>query len=98
MKVRKRLSEAKVWVTRIQTYLALFNFTMIMYLYIIEEPMNIPYQYWIVIILIGICAVLFFDIKYIFSSELHYKFKCNPGMKNILERLKRIEEKIDKRE
>lgn len=94
MKINKKISQAKVWVSRIQTYLALFNFTMIMYLYIIEEPLGIQYHYWFVIISLGIVSVLFIDIKYIFSSELHYKFSVNPGMQEILERLERIEEKL----
>lgn len=77
-----------MYLNRLQTYVSMVNFMMILYLYITESPVGIEW-YWWVLLLMGIFPlVVIIDIKLIYPGMLQYAFKKNPGMK-------RLDEKID---
>lgn len=95
MKLSKHAARLQVWQQRLSTYVSMINFAMLFYLYIIESPMGLEWYHWISIIAVLVLTIIFIDTKYILPGALEYKFKKNPGMNNILERIDNLEKKID---
>lgn len=79
---------------RISSYLALINFLMVLYLYVIKDPMGLPWYSWILIITSVICLVMFLDNRLLLASETYYLNSKNPQINEILTRLDNVEENM----
>ena len=78
-----------MYLNRLQTYVAMVNFMMILYLYVTQSPMSIDWYWWIVIMCGIFPVVVVLDIKLIYPGMLKYAFDKNPGFQ-------RLEKKIDR--
>jgi len=77
----------KVWQMRLASYIAIVNFVMIFYLYIIESPMGFEWYHWAIIIVTGITVIVFIDTKFILPSSQVYTFNKNPQMVKLKEQV-----------
>jgi len=68
----------RVLLQRLQAYLSMFNFAMILYLYASESPLGISWYYWVCALSIFIPIFLFIDIRIVYPLELKYTTKKNP--------------------
>lgn len=68
----------KTWIVRLQSYLGPLNFIMVLYLYIIQEPLGIIWQVWVVILVVLLAFVLAFDMRVIYPSEARFISRKNP--------------------
>jgi len=84
------LGKYKTWVNRLQTYLGPLNFMMILYLYIKQDPLDIIWQVWVVIIGVLLSVLLMFDLFFVFPSELGYGSKKNPEWMGLRDEIKEI--------
>jgi len=83
MTIRERLADAelgryKAWFNRLQSYMTPVNFAMILYLYIIREPLGLVWYIWVICVSLVLTFLLIFDILFIFPSENKYTMKKNP--------------------
>ncbi len=85
----------KVWQTRAASYIALINFVMIFYLYIIESPMNLDWYHWLLIISIIVITIIFIDTRYIFPHAQSYTFQKNPEMLKLKKQIELNTEKLN---
>jgi len=84
------LGKYKTWINRLQTYLGPINFMMVLYLYIRQEPLNIIWQVWVIVIGIILTCLLMFDLFLVFPSELVYGSKKNPEWMELRDEIKEI--------
>jgi len=89
MKASKKLGRYKMYLNRLQTYMSMINFVMILYLYIIESPIGIPWYYWVLLMFVLFPILVVFDVKVIYPGTLIYAYDKNPGFR-------RLEKKVDK--
>ena len=75
---RNNVGRYKTWFSRLQSYTSSLSFIMVLYLYIIEEPMGLRWQYWVVILILFLVVILVADIVFIYPSEQEYMSKKNP--------------------
>ena len=95
MKVRKHLNtkllgKLKVWQTRLATYVAMINFLMIFYLYIIESPLNLGWYVWLSIILILVVGLILFDTLLVLPASQEYMFLKNPEWVKFIKQWKEV--------
>ena len=69
------------------SYIAIVNFVMIFYLYIIESPMGFEWYHWTIIIVTDITVIVFIDTKFILPSSQVYTFNKNPEFVKLKERV-----------
>lgn len=87
----------KIWLGRMQGYLGIISFSLILYGMAIKNNLfGWSLEVWILLIIIGVPLVLWFDIKIVCPSELRYGFSLHPKMKEILEKTDKLIEKVDK--
>lgn len=77
-----------MYLNRLQTYTAMINFIMILYLYIIESPVGIVWYYWVVLMAVICPLIVLIDVKLVYPGTLIYAYDKNPGFK-------RLEKKVD---
>ena len=87
----------KAWVARLASYVAPMNFVMLLYLFIIEEPLGVVWQVWFVVIVVFIIVLLWFDIRVVFPLELEYQLQKNPEFGRMSKNIKYIMELLDER-
>ncbi len=95
------LGRYKVWQARIQSYLGVISFVMVLYLYISQVPLGLPWYVWVVLMIAMIPILLIMDMVFVWPSEMVYGFDKNPRMlaleKNIQTNnkiLKELKEKL----
>ena len=88
--MRNQLGRYKTWLNRLQSYLSPLSFIMVLYLYIIAEPLGIMWQIWVVILILFLASVLAFDIIIIFPSEQSYAIRKNPEWIELRDDVKEI--------
>jgi len=74
------LGRLKIWQARLVSYIAIINFAMIFYLYILESPFGLLWYHWFVLIISVCVSIIFVDVKYIFPGTLQYTFDKSPPM------------------
>jgi len=89
------LGKYKVWMNRIQTYTGPLNFIMILYLYIINEPLGVVWWIWVMVLVVVLVSVLSVDMLFVFPGELSYTTLKNPEMMKIKENTERILEVLE---
>lgn len=96
-----RLGRYKVWQTRTQSYLSIISFIMVLYLYITQVPLGIPWYVWVILIASLIPFLLLMDMAFVWPSEMAYGFGKNPKMTALEEKvnynyevLKQLKEKL----
>jgi len=94
MGIRFRLGQLKTWENRLSSYVAIINFAMIFYLYILETPFGLEWYQWLALISVAIVLIIFIDIKFVFPGVLDYTFKKNPEWKRMMRNQKKIMEKL----
>jgi len=95
-KVKYTLGQLKVWQTRLASYIGMINFFMILYLYIIESPMDFEWYHWVLLILFAVIIILVIDIKYVFPASQEYAFHKNPEWMKLRKDIRRNSEKLDR--
>lgn len=85
----------KVWQQRLATYVSMMNFVMIFYLYIIESPLGLSWFHWLLIILVGVIVLVFFDTCFVMPHALGYTFLKNPEFIQLKGDVKYIKKEID---
>lgn len=101
MSITKRIHKLELgkyhtWIVRIGSYLGPINFVLILYTFINQGPFGLPKEYWLILVVIGLPILLIVDIIFVFPSDLRYSFVKNPEMMDITDRLRIIDEKLDK--
>ncbi|MBW2967076.1 hypothetical protein KY362_01175 [Candidatus Woesearchaeota archaeon] len=102
---RKMLVYSKVWAQRTMSWIAVLNSAMILFLVLArlqEFGLNISITKWFIpIFLVLVIAMVFFgyleDRAGFHREEIHELSKRNPMMQDIIQRLDRLEKKIDKK-
>ena len=102
---RKVLVYSKVWAQRTMSWVAILNSAMILFLVLArlqEYGLNISITRWFVpLFLLFIAVMIFFgyleDRAGFHREEIRHVAKRNPLMNEILERLDRIEKKLEKK-
>ena len=90
------LGKYHTWVVRVGSYLGPINFVLILYTFINQGPLGLPKEYWLLLVAIGLPILLVMDIVFVLPSDLRYSFVKNPEMMDITDRLRIINEKLDK--
>jgi len=94
---RLELGRYKIWLSRVQGYLGIFSFTLILYGMAIKNNLfGWDWYIWVALLIIGVPLLLWLDIKIICPSELKYGFGLHPKFKEMLTETKQLSEKIDK--
>jgi len=88
----------KVWQSRLATYIAMVNFALIFYLFILESPMGLEWYHWLIITVTGIISIVFIDTKFIMPSAMAYSFEKNPRMVNIEKNVEKIKELLEEKQ
>jgi len=83
------LGRVRTWVTRLAGYLSILNFGMILYNFVLGDPLGVAKEVWLIVALIGVPAIMFFDIVIMMPSELRYTYDKN-------KRFVDLEKKVDK--
>lgn len=91
------LGRFKIWLSRVQGYLGVFSFILILYGMAIKNNLfGWGWYVWVILLLIGVPLLLLVDIKIICPSELKYGFGLHPKLKEMLTETKKLTEKVDK--
>jgi len=69
-----------MYLNRLQTYVAMVNFMMILYLYITESPVGVEWYWWIILMMCIFPIVVIFDIKLVYPGMLRYNLKESPPL------------------
>lgn len=85
----------KTWLNRLQTYLSPMNFIMVLYLYIVQEPLGVIWQVWAVVLTLFLVLMLVVDIVLIFPSEQGYSTRKNPEWLEMREDVKKIKRRLE---
>jgi len=88
--IGRQLGILKAWVARIQTYLGLVNFMMLLYLYVTQEPLGIKWYYWIALLLPSLAFILWADLKIIFPVSQEYIYRKNPEWIKLREEVRKL--------
>jgi L-asparagine transporter-like permease len=104
-KFRKILVYSKVWAQRTMSWIAVLNSAMILFLVLAklqEYGLNISITHWFIPIFILLVVLMIFfgyieDKAGFHREEIHEISKRNPIYHDILDRLERIEKKLDKK-
>lgn len=91
-----KLGIMKAWTARIQTYLGLINFVMILYLYVIQEPLGLKWYYWIILLIPALSLILWLDLKVIFPVSQEYIYRKNPEWMKLREEINKLRVSIEK--
>lgn len=90
MTYRDLLGKAKVWQMRLASYVAMINFVMIFYLYIIESPLGFPWYTWLVVILGVVSVVVFVDTALILPASQNYLWDKTPQWREFYSQWKSV--------
>lgn len=94
-KQKINIGTIRVWITRLTSYLSLFNFIMLIYLsLILEEPFGIGKELWLILLIIIIPTILFIDIKYIFPKAQDYAISKTPEWVRVIKQIDAIAKKL----
>ena len=88
------LGKIRVWMDRAVGYLSLLNFLMLLYIYVSGSPMGFSWYYWVVAIVVAVIAIIFIDIRFIYPTAQSYVYDLNPQWVEMMDRLKKIEDKV----
>jgi len=96
--MQKDIGRYKTWMNRLATYLVPLNFSMILYLYVLGEPLGITWQVWTVVLFVFLVFILIFDVLVVFPSEQRYTTQKNPEWVELRDDVKDIKEILKGRE
>lgn len=77
---------------RVMSYMAYLQFPMIVYLFVVQTGFDLLSTMFLILAGCAVLAVL--DWRYIFPREKRIDSTINPQWNEMMERLKRIEEKV----
>ena len=82
----------KIMTERTKSWLGVFNFIMITYLFIAESP----YPFWLVLPIAGVGTLLigYVDYKFIFPKEIEKVANKNPFLVGLQKDITEIKEKV----
>jgi hypothetical protein len=86
------LGKYHTWMTRMMSYGSLINFTMLLYLYITQSPLGIPWYVWFTFLVSLLPIIVFIDTVFIYPQSLKYSSDRNPEWKAIRETRDIVEE------
>lgn len=76
--ISRSLGVLKVMTERLAGYVSIFNFGMILYLYIVQRPLGLDPLFWVMAFAIVIPLILIVDWRVVYPMSLHVVF----GSKN----------------
>ena len=91
----KNIGRYKTWLNRLQSYLGPLNFLMIMYLYIVQEPLGLTWQIWVIILGSFLTVLLIVDLLIIFPSEQQYISRKNPEWRELRDDVHQIKKQLE---
>jgi RsiW-degrading membrane proteinase PrsW (M82 family) len=81
----------KAWFNRIASYISVVNFMLLVYGFIFrDEPFNIPWYLWLIVIALFITGLLWFDLKFVLRQAQDYLAKKNPFLVRMQDDIKKI--------
>jgi len=92
---KTNLGKYRVWLNRLQTYMSLINFSMLLYLYMVEAPMGLEWYIWIVIMCVTLPLLIVFDVRFVYPSTLKYSYGKNPGFQRLEKKVDMIMKKLE---
>ena len=87
--MRLNLGILRTWLTRLAGYMAIINFGMIFYLFIVENTW-FPWYVWIVMMISLISIILLVDVKLVMSKEFEYQSNKNPEWKKLTNAVRKV--------
>lgn len=87
-----------MWQQRLSTYVAMINFVMVFYLYIIESPLGLEWYHWLIMISVGVSLIVFIDTLYIMPHSYSYTFEKNPEFQELKQDVKEIKKIIEEKQ
>jgi hypothetical protein len=97
-RAQREVGRYKTWLNRLQSYMGPLNFIMVLYLYIITEPLGLRWEIWAVVLTLFLGVVLIFDVVVIYPSEQMYNTQKNPEWNDFRDDVKRILVILEKKE
>ena len=85
-----RLGRFRTWVTRLAGYLSMLNFGMILYNFVLDDPLGISKEIWLVLAVVGVPAIMLFDIVIMMPSELEYTYDKNKRFIDLEKKVDRV--------
>lgn len=83
-----------MYLNRLQTYVSMVNFIMLLYLYITEAPLGVVWYYWVIFMFILFPVLVIFDVKMVYPGTLIYAYDKNPGFQRLEKKVNKIMEKL----
>lgn len=91
---RRGLGRAKTIFERACSYASKLNFLLLLFIAVTQAGWLV---YLVPVGVVGLAAVMYYDIKFIYPAELEYAFAAkNESWCEMVGRLERVEEKLDK--
>ena len=87
---RVNVGKLKTWQQRLNTYMGLFNFGMLFYLFIVENRW-FDWYVWVLVIGVGTFLLMLFDVFLVMPQQLEYNSNKNPEWKRHVSQMDRIE-------
>ncbi len=91
----KLIGRYRMYLNRLQTYVAMVNFAMILYLYMRESPLGVEWYWWITIMSITFPIIILFDVKVMYPGTLIYAYEKNPGFQKLEKKINKIMDKLE---
>lgn len=97
-KINKWLGILKTWQVRFATYLSVYTFGMVLYLFVIEEPGG--FKWYHLAVVLGACSfmLMFLDVKIIMPSSLAYQAMKNPMFMKLFNTVMEMKKQMDEKE
>lgn len=89
------LGKVKTWQNRITSYVSIFNFLMLFYLFIVENKW-FEWYVWLLLSVVSIFVIFVVDTFWVLPQQLAYSFQKNPEWKELRNEVKEIKDQIDK--
>lgn len=90
----REVGRYKTWLNRLQGYLGPLNFMMVLYLYIVQEPLGVKWYIWFIILSVLLVVVLLVDVVIIYPSEQTYNTRKNPEWLELRDDVNEIKEML----
>jgi len=94
-RIKHRLGQLKTWQERVNGYLAVANFFMILWLYIKSAPFGLAWYWWVGGLAVGSVVLVIIDMTLIWPSQQTYSMIKNPFLVEMMGRIKHIEGEME---
>jgi len=92
------LGRFRTWITRLGGYLSILNFGMILYKFVLDDPLGINKEMWILLAVVGVPMIMLFDVIIMMPSELRYSYDKNKRFIDLEKKIDRVLELLGEKE